>query len=252
MNQSDNMHLSLLIIYIKKSIKSFWKNPGLRTAADLIKYYPRWLSKNHPGNNALTDQMPWICFSAIDFLKGILKADMVIFEFGSGGSTFFWSARVEQVISVEHDRAWFDKMREEISSLGVQNIELLLIEPVEDPDPGAKLPEDPNACISTDPLYLGKTFRPYVVAIDRYPPAHFDLILIDGRARPSCLQHAIPKIKEGGYIVLDNAERAYYLSAFDFDKTEWEMTEYEGPVPYVRHFSKTTIIHKKANTKKNV
>jgi hypothetical protein len=35
---------------------------------------------------------------------------MSIFEYGSGGSTTWWANLVSQVVSVEHDREWFQKL----------------------------------------------------------------------------------------------------------------------------------------------
>src|SRR5687767_14656423 len=50
--------------------------------------------------------IPWICYSAIDFLSSRVRRDWRVCEFGSGNSTLWWAERVASVVSVEHDRAW--------------------------------------------------------------------------------------------------------------------------------------------------
>ena len=78
---------------------------------------------------------------------------------------------------------------------------------------------DPNNYTSS----TFEIFKSYVTQIDEFQDEHFDLILIDGRARPSCIQHSVNKLKRNGLLVLDNADRVYYLSQTknllsDFDR----------------------------------
>jgi hypothetical protein len=55
---------------------------------------------------------------------------------------------------------------------------------------------------------VGTTVHEYVQAIDVHPDHIFDLVLVDGRARTECIRHAIPKIKPGAYLMLDNSNNA--------------------------------------------
>ena len=68
-------------------------------------------------------------------------------------------------------------------------------------------PEDPLSYTTSDETHAGKSFYDYVTLIDEYPSEYFDVVLIDGRARPSCFMHAMNKVKFDGYIILDNADR---------------------------------------------
>src|ERR1017187_8783871 len=54
--------------------------------------------------------LPWMTYPAIEFIRKRVKPDMSVFEYGSGGSTIWWANQVREVISVEHDRAWFEKV----------------------------------------------------------------------------------------------------------------------------------------------
>jgi hypothetical protein len=67
----------------------------------------------------------------------------------------------------------------------------------------------------------------YAAFIDRFPDHSFDLVIIDGRARAACIQHAIPKVKKGGYLLVDDSER-YDLSKIRYQKR----TDLSGHVPY--------------------
>jgi hypothetical protein len=117
---------------------------------------------------------------------------------------------------------------------------LILPEPL-GPEEGEADPADPGAYRSTDPPVLQHSFRNYVTAIDAFPEGTFDVVSIDGRARPSCIQHAISRVKRGGLLVLDNAERGYYLEKTSGLLMDFEKREYEGCGPCNFHFWQTNI-----------
>src|ERR1700739_2305167 len=72
--------------------------------------------------------IPWVTYSFIDFIKERLKTQHTVFEFGSGNSTFFYAKYAGIVVSVEHDKEWFDK----ILSSKPENAELIYCELVRD------------------------------------------------------------------------------------------------------------------------
>jgi len=232
-----------LFLYIKMSAKAFAKYPSLKTVSDCFKYYPDW-KKHLPGNQPPGEKTLWMTFGATEFLKKISDNNMHLFEYGSGGSTMFWSRRVKHIISVEHDKSWYDKMKKEFADLNIDNVEYFFIEAEPDANFSGKNFQNPSDYISSDKNYSGKSFEKYVKSIDKYPDSSFDLIIVDGRARPSCIQHAIRKLKTRGYLVVDNSEREYYLSPFKFDKQSWKIWKFAGPVPFIKGFSETTILRK--------
>jgi len=233
------------ITYTKLTLRGFLRRPGLPTLLHSLRYYSAWRTSLVPGRNSVKDQLPWMAFSAIAFLKKIIRPDMQVFEYGSGGSTLFWAARVQQVISIEHDKKWFDRMQQELNSRQQTHVTYLLREAQNDPDFQKKDYRNPNDYISIDDNYKGKNFESYVKTLDQYPDASFDIIVVDGRARPSCIQHSLDKLKKGGYLIVDNAERDYYLAPFRFDSKEWHIRTFGGPVPYVRDPSNTTFLKKR-------
>ena len=182
----------------------------------------------------LQDRAPWLPFPAVDRLEEILKSPARIFEFGSGGSTFFFASRGHRVITIEHDRKWYERISEKIAEEGFSNAELLLMEPAailfgED----RRDPSDPALYQSGLPRYRGVSFYSYAAAIDGYPDGFFDLVLIDGRARPSCMKHAAPKVRLGGFLVLDDADRPRYHKAQAlFAPPLWKVQTLRGLRPY--------------------
>ncbi|HEY4655003.1 MAG TPA: class I SAM-dependent methyltransferase, partial [Cyclobacteriaceae bacterium] len=57
-------------------------------------------------------------------------------------------------------------------------------------------------------------YHNYFSFITVFPNGHFDFIFIDGRARIECTLNAIPKLKKGGMLVLDNSDRDRYAPLF--------------------------------------
>ena len=89
------------------------------------------------------------------------------------------------------------------------------------------------------------SFFDYASFIDQYPDNYFDLILIDGRARPSCFMHAAAKVKHGGYVVLDNAERVSYAYVEETAlKLGFEVQEFWGPGPYNDYCWRTIFLRR--------
>ncbi|MBN8710079.1 MAG: hypothetical protein J0I10_11890, partial [Verrucomicrobia bacterium] len=90
---------------------------------------------------------------------------------------------------------------------------------------------------------VGKSFREYATAIERVGVSGFDAVLVDGRARPSCIMHSLDKVKPGGLLVVDNAERDYYLqnTAEPISRLYEPVLQTMGAIAYNRTFTKTSI-----------
>jgi hypothetical protein len=241
-----------LLGYIKSTLKTCVRYPSLQTFISCIKYYSAWRLALEPGRTSMKDKLAWITFPSIDAIKKILTKDMVLFEYGSGGSTLFWANQIQHVTSVEHDAAWYSNVKQVLLNEHVHNVDYYLFEAEPDPDYKGKSAYNPKDYISTDEHSVGMKYERYVKKIDEYPDEHFDIILVDGRARPSCIEHAIAKLKVNGYLVVDNTERDYYLQPFPFNKGEWQRKDYPGPVPYIYHFTQTTLLKKLKPAKNNI
>jgi hypothetical protein len=159
--------------------------------------------KNIMGNN----QQPWFTIEAIEFLEKNLGKNQVGFEFGSGSSTFWFSKLTDRIYSVESDRSWYNLVTSKIDEFFLKNIEL--------------------ECVECDmlPIWDGDTEKEeshyeYAGKILEYD-FDFDYVSVDGVARSLCIINAIKKIKPGGFLIIDNAERPAYHDSFSSIKEEW-------------------------------
>lgn len=193
----------------------------------------------------MTNQ-PWLPYLATEYIKRLKPKS--VFEWGSGGSTLFFVGLGAQVVSIEHDPDWHYKVSVAMIERRSGDLIYGLIRYEQGEIGPDKANPDHYKSGSTE---LGPVnFKRYASAIDEY--GLFDLILIDGMARASCLKHAISHVKAGGCIVLDNADRDYYLAqtAHLFGNYEdgWERIEFMGYGPILDYQWKTLILK---NTRKN-
>lgn len=102
-----------------------------------------------------------------NFFLSHLKSDHKVLEYGSGESTKQIAEKVDSVLSIEHQKNWYEKVKNEIPN----NAEIVLVEP-----------NYPHIDGSGDGSF--QQFKDYI----EYPIGKniFDIILIDGRARPWC------------------------------------------------------------------
>lgn len=208
---------------------------------DLLRWYHPWMRSHSAGRQALTDGLPWVTFPATEFLQRILTSKSEVFEWGSGGSSVFFAGCCARVVSVEHDAGWNSRVESRIAGLGYSNWTGRLVLPTKRPDQLAGDPTDWDGYVSSDTAYSGSDFRRYVEVIDEFEDQSFDVILIDGRARPSCFKHALTKVRIGGYIMWDNSERDSYFNAMDKAPETFRRTDFPGPIRYLKYFLRTTV-----------
>ena len=177
----------------------------LRHKFSTILYYKiyRWLNPSDP----------FFTPRAIKYISSHLNRDMKVFEWGSGASTFWFSKRVGMVHSIEHDEGWYSRGLENIKLKGCNNVSLTYSPPVDLPadfdwHQWKYYPQLQHSLRKPD-------FLTYLQEIDKYPDNFFDCIVIDGRERVGCALHAMPKLKVGGFIVLDDSMRPKYREIFN-------------------------------------
>lgn len=156
------------------------------------------------------EHIPWITFEAKDWLDGVLSEDMTGFEWGSGGSTLYFGSRIQRLVSVEHDLGWFQAVEGALAAFRINTVDYLFRPPRQ--TRWAKyLPYHQYTYVSrTFPQHRDCCFRSYAKAIQAYPVRTFDFVFVDGRTRIACMHLALSRIKKGGYLILDNSERADY------------------------------------------
>lgn len=169
--------------------------------------------------------MDWLAAEAIDWLKENLFSDAKIFEYGSGTSTlFFANSDIKELISVEFDPIQFIEIEQALKS-NYKDIKIdhKLVEPIKDKTP---LPYSHLSFGSNNDRFLYHNFKKYVNYILKFPDKIFDFILINGRARASCIAVALPKIKLEGYLILNNSDCFVYSNAIDLFLDEYTSMVY--------------------------
>jgi predicted O-methyltransferase YrrM len=183
---------------------------------------------------------PWLPYLVTDYIKQLNPKR--VFEWGSGESTLFFTNELNALlVSVEHDGNFYDKMIDTLAKEKILSAYHFI--PHERGEIG---PDKANPLhYKSGSTNLGDVnFKKYASVIDEY--GLFDLILIDGMARVSCLHHAFNHVAPGGCIVLDNTgDRPYYLkqteAMFGNYETGWEKVTMMGYGPILDYKWETTI-----------
>lgn len=217
------------------------KDKGL--AESPYRNFFKWRRSLINGANSVRDELPWITFNAITYLENYLQKGSKVFEYGGGGSTLFFLKQGAEVHTVEHDEGWFKTLDETIAKKKYPGWKGHFIKAesghyVNDPDAS-----EPAHYATADETYKKCNFKTYASVIDQYSNDYFDVVLVDGRSRPACIHHALPKIKKNGLLVLDNSDRSYYLQKTlpEIEKQFTKVISGYAPSPYYREFTHTTI-----------
>ncbi len=221
-------------VYSVASLKYLARRRKLSGYFRELSRFSSWYKFRNSREGTLYYKIPWLVFDSIDFLQNWLKPTMLVVEYGSGGSTLFFAQHVNKVSSLEHDREWFSITKAAIESDRLNNVDYKLIEPAADKSYEYKSYLNPTDCLSARTEFKGKNFSSYVKAINEFKDKAIDLVVVDGRARQSCIAYSIPKIKKGGILLLDNADRDYYLLSNPEmnDKNKWDRKDFLGHFPF--------------------
>lgn len=194
------------------------------------KNISRWRTSLKEGHSSISDALPWVTFGAIDWMQSYLNKGSRVYEYGSGGSTLFLSRTGADVISVEHEEEWYKKLTQELAARN-QKATVLLHKPEATTNTAHKY---------SSFRYKGFEFENYVRSIESQPDASLDLVIVDGRARNQCIEAALPKVKKGGYILLDNANRTRYKKGVSLLAT-YPRTDFYGLGPFANRPWLTSI-----------
>jgi hypothetical protein len=133
--------------------------------------------------------VPWLAESAVLLLDSYLKPTDVGFEWGSGRSTLWLAQRVAHLHSVEDNSRWYRAIEKEL-----RNAQLI-----------PKITYQFIPCEWTE--VDEPSGHPYADAANAFPDNSLDFALVDGNIRASCMQVMAAKLKPGGLLILDNANR---------------------------------------------
>jgi hypothetical protein len=193
--------------------------PGARGA----RAHLRSLLDVHDVDALIRWDVPWWTYRAVDRVDAFLagRPDARVFEWGSGASTVWLARRAGEVHTVEHDPAWAELLRPRLTAF--PHVTLHEVEAV--PSPAPLAPSGRRGKKHLD-------FHDYVTTIERVG-GRFDLVVIDGRARMSCLEAASERIVPDGLIVVDNSRRPRYRRAMSASRLDVRRCRGAAPgLPY--------------------
>ncbi|MER8798841.1 hypothetical protein NKH75_32760 [Mesorhizobium sp. M0984] len=131
-------------------------------------------------------EYPWLTQAANTILDGLLIDSDRMLEFGSGRSTIWFSKRVKSLVSVEHDKAWYEKVKEKLKGQKISNVDYRLASSKSD-----------GSC----------SRESYIGAVDEFREKPFDVVLVDGLFRSDCALLAVGMLESGGILIIDNVNR---------------------------------------------
>jgi len=119
---------------------------------------------------------PWWTLKSISIIKKHLKKHHKVLEFGSGRSTLWLSGRTSTVTSIEHNKKWYNILK-------------------------------PKTLRGNIKLHLIEDLDKYSKFSLNFEDDFFDVLIIDGKMREEVFLNSYKKIKRGGLIIFDNANR---------------------------------------------
>ncbi len=175
----------------------------------------RYLHQSIDKNN---NPLPWFTYCSIHFITQKLSLKpMSVFEFGSGNSTIWLSSKVKEIVSIENDKGFYSKMKNQLDTLKNVTYEYGAIEG----NYSSKILEYENG---------------------------FDIIIIDGRDRINCTKNAIKALKKDGVIIFDNSDRDRYKEAYDLlAENKFKKIDFNGIGPIGIYDWQTTIYYREEN-----
>lgn len=161
---------------------------------------------------------PWFTYGFMAFLKERINDGMSVFEFGSGNSTLWFSKYGCKLVSVEHDLAWFNAMKDQLVS-------------------------HPNV----EYLHRDLENGTYAKEITNYSGI-FDIIVLDGRDRVNCCLNSLGALKEKGVVIWDNSDREEYAEGYQFLKSnDFKRIDFHGLGPINSRAWCTSIFYREEN-----
>lgn len=200
-----------------------------------LRGFPAYYTYNRRMIPPFLAAKPWIAHYAFKRLESLIKPEMSVLEFGSGGSTLYLADKVASIYSIEHDPDWYRVIYSALEKF--PSVHHVLVP--------AEKKEGPECYKSVHGLFSeGLNFEKYAHAADHLPGLSIDLLIIDGRVRPQCLIQAKSKLKPGGILLFDNSDRASYQPTISSELQGWEMEKYNGVTVYDAFFNETRIYFK--------
>lgn len=148
--------------------RSFWTPRYLLGRVSVAIY-----ERTHPDH-------PWLTRHANRIVASLLQPTDVGLEWGSGRRTIWFARRVAQLTSVEDDPTWYERQHRTMKEVGITNVTYVLAE---------------------------HEVETYADIVDRFSDGSIDFALVDGSFRSVCANRVVPKLRPGGFLIIDDVHR---------------------------------------------
>lgn len=164
--------------------------------------------------------LAFLNYPTLALLRGRLRPEFKLLEFGSGYSTAFFSRLVGAVTSIEHEPVWLERVRQLVREQS--NITLIL------KTLGAE--------------YTGAAAAAAAAA------GPFQVILVDGRMRHQCAIESLPCLALDGVLIWDDSSRDRYQQGIaEVMAKGFRALRIEGLKPAGLGTDETTILYRDGN-----
>lgn len=139
---------------------------------------------------------PLMHYKEYKLIEKYLDKNDILLEWGSGNGTIYFSGLVKKIITIEHDKFYWDRTEIAIKTYNIKNIDNILIQ-----SKSKLIPNKENRY---------EVFEEYI----NYPKnnnLYFDKVLIDGRGRKYCALSILDMI---------NANNLVFIHDFNFNNVE--------------------------------
>lgn len=147
---------------------------------------------------------PWLTYGAIMAIELLVKPTDNVLELGCGGSTIFWSKKCKTVKTYDPEPEWVQKVKN-------------------------KLSEPSNV------TWVVGNAETLIDSVKKEPNEYYDWLLVDisnsYRFRLRMANESVPKLKKGGFLVIDNYA-ARFIHRFDY--THWNVYTFDDMTYYGR------------------
>lgn len=167
------------------------------------------------------DPIPWMSPKSIQFLDKHIEKGWNVFEYGSGLSTAWYAHRAAQIVSVENNKNWYQTVFRDLRQTETRNVDLRLMD---------------------------QNYNEFLNSILNWPDEFFDLVIVDFQERVAgdrvqALELAIPKVRLGGLLVLDDSDRPAYHFA-DQTGNHLAAKRFPGIKPFPLAAVETTVFER--------
>ncbi len=160
--------------------------------------------------------IPWFTYPFFMFLKSRISPKIRILEYGCGSSTLWFSDKVREIVSIEHDKSWFNAV-------------------------GQNTPSNAK-------LILKENNREDYALLEHKEYGLFELVIVDGLFRNECLVNSLNLLTDDGVVILDNSEREEYVEGVNFLIGQgFRKIDFWGMIPVVSNLSCTSIFYRPTN-----